>query len=129
MATPIKQFSDKWAYDIAKDIYKNGEVNDSDVINQSIELILGTAYGERFFNSSFGSSLPNRLFDSMDINYGERILDDIVVAINRWEDRITILENEMRMVISNNQNSVKITIPYIVKRNGQVGYFKKKIII
>jgi phage baseplate assembly protein W len=129
MATPIKQFTDRWAYDIAQDIYHHGEVHDEDVINQSIELILSTAYGERFFNPSFGSSLPYRLFDTIDENFGERILDDIVVAINRWEDRITIMEDQMRMVINPDQNSINIVIPYIVKRNGKTSYFKKKIII
>jgi phage baseplate assembly protein W len=129
MATPIKQFTDRWAYDIAQDIYHKGEVHDEDVINQSIELILSTSYGERFFNPSFGSSLPYRLFDTMSVDFGEKILDDIVVAINRWEDRITIVEDQMRMVINPDQNSFNILIPYIVKKNGKVSYFKKKIII
>lgn len=123
----IRELSDNWAYDIAKKPLSNGEIKDIDVINQSIELILGTSKFERLFNPSFGIGLQNRIFNIMSPEEGEAILDQISEAIKTWEDRITLVEDQMKIKIDPNNNLVILILPYIVKRNKIKSVFQKKI--
>lgn len=123
----IRELSDNWAYDIAKDPISNGEIKDIDVINQSIELILGTSQFERLFNPSFGLGLQNRLFNIATPEDGEAILNQISDALKMWEDRITLLENQMKIKVDPDNNLMILIIPYIVKRNKIKSVFQKKI--
>lgn len=129
MTNNIKEFTDLWAYDISYFIKNKGDIRDEDVLNQSIELILSTSFGERFFNPSFGSNFPNRIFDTMDEAFGERLIDDVVKAINKWEDRIIIIEDQVRLRLIPDQHVVYIDIPYVIRRDGRMSRFRKKIII
>jgi len=123
-----REFADKWAYDLDIQSIHNGEIYDINVLNQSIETILATAYGERLFNPSFGSDVPYRLFNVMSTAQGERILDDVATALKKWEDRITINKSELKLKINVDDNSVTIVIPYTIKRSKLRSIFKKKII-
>jgi phage baseplate assembly protein W len=66
-------------------------VYDVDAINASIENILGTRVGERFFFPEFGSHLWSVLFDPMLPRTEMVIKAEILAAISRWEPRVTIL--------------------------------------
>lgn len=124
----IRRKIDRWAYDIDKNPIDQGEIWDVDVINQSIEMILGTMYGERLFNPGFGFGLQYRIFESMSSSKAESLLDEISTAIKRWEDRITLLESEMRIIANVDKNSVIIIIPYIINRVNIKSVFKKKLV-
>lgn len=124
-----RKFVDNWAYDINIDVIKGGEVYDIDTINQSIELILGTLPGERLFNPSFGSNFQLRVFDAMDENTGARLLEDAVNAIKRWEDRVTVIENEVELNLYPDENTMVLTIPYYINERNIKSVFKKKIIV
>ncbi|MDD5651690.1 MAG: GPW/gp25 family protein [Candidatus Nanoarchaeia archaeon] len=123
----IRELSDNWAYDIAKNPISNGEIKDVEVINQSIEMILGIAPGERLFNTSFGLGLQNRIFNIASPEEGESILDQISEAIKTWEDRITLVESQMQIKIEPDNNMIVLIIPYIIKRNKIKSVFQKKI--
>lgn len=123
----IRNISDNWAYDIAKNPIDVGQIKDVDVINQSIEMILGTTPGERIFNPSFGFGLQYKIFNNMTNEEGEQILDQVYRAITRWEDRITVDERNMRLIANPNQNSIILIIPYTINRNQISSVFKKKI--
>lgn len=122
-----REFSGKWAYDTSLQIKREGELWDIPVINQSIELILGTLIGERFFNPMFGSNLPLRIFENIDESTGEQIIEDVIGAIKRWEDRIYIIEEEVRLTVSPDEHFIIIDIPYILRRDGRKSRFEKKI--
>jgi uncharacterized protein len=124
----LRQYSDDWAFDLSKNMFSLGELKNIDVINQSIEMILSTSYGERIFNSSFGCNLQNALFENLTQSSGEKIIDDAVEAIKRWEDRIIILEDQIQLVINQDTNSMVFNIPYVIKASGKKSFFKKKII-
>lgn len=124
-----REWADSWAYDMDKKVLRKGEIWDVDVINQSIEMILGTLYGERIFNPSFGCGLQLKIFDTITESSGEEILEEISVALKRWEDRITVLENEMRLYFNEDSHTLLITIPYIIREREIKSIFKKKIII
>jgi len=123
-----REFADRWAYDISQNVISKGEIWDVDVLNQSIELILGTVYGERLFNTSFGCGLQLRIFESMTPEAGEDILNEIARQLKLWEDRIIVLEDEMRLNFNGDSNSITITIPYIIRDRNLRSVFKKKII-
>jgi phage baseplate assembly protein W len=123
----VRELSDNWAYDIAKTPISDGEIKDIEVINQSIELILSTVRGERLFNPSFGLGLQNRIFNIASPDEGETILDLVAEAIKNWENRITLIENQMKIQINSDQNSIIIIIPYIIRRNQIKSVFQKKI--
>ena len=123
----VKKYADDWAYDLPIKVISSGELVNEDVINQSIEMILATLRGERLFNPPFGSDFSNRLFDIMDDSFYEKMLDDTVEAIKRWEDRIVVLESDVRLKINPDENSASITIPYVIKQRRIKAEFKKKI--
>ena len=128
MPKTIRNISERWAYDIDKNPIDQGEIWDVDCINQSIEMILGTMPGERLFNTPFGYGLQYRIFNIASPAEAESILDEIVEALARWEDRISVITNQMRIIADVDRHSVIIIIPYIIKRNNIKSIFKKKII-
>lgn len=123
-----KEFSDNWAYDIDKNPIDQGEIWDADVINQSIEMILCTYPGERLFNPSFGIGIQYRIFNIASPAEAESLLDIIASALRVWEDRIIVVESQMRIIANVDAHSVIIVIPYTIKRNNIKSVFKKKLI-
>lgn len=128
MPKTIRNISERWAYDIDKNPIDQGEIWDVDVINQSIEMILGTLPGERLFNNSFGYGLQYRIFNIASPEEAEEILNEVASAIKRWEDRIVLLESQMRIYSNVDTHTIIIIIPYYIKRTGVKNTFKKKII-
>jgi len=127
MQNNISRISTNWAFDLDKDMSTNGELKDVDVINQSIEMILSTLPGERLFNPTFGSDFQLRIFDTMDVDFLEVLIDDTLGAIKRWEDRIIIIDEEVRLTVNPDGNSAFIFIPYIIKDRQLKAEFKRKI--
>lgn len=109
----------KWAYDLSQDCLRYGEVNDVDVINQSIQTILGTYYGERLDNIQFGCGLPLYIFSIMESGNVEAVKKEVVSALKRWEDRIIVNESGINVILDYNKNSIIISIPYTIKITGQ----------
>jgi len=128
VAKIIRNISERWAYDIDKNPIDVGEIWDADCINQSIEMILGTLPGERIFNNTFGYGLQYRIFNIASPEEAEDILNEVADAIKKWEDRVTLVESQMRIVANIDAHYIIIIIPYIIKRTGIKSTFKKKII-
>lgn len=125
-----KQNSDHYAYDISEKIISKGECYDSDTIDQSITNILGTSFGERVFNLSFGSSLPTKVFEVFDTRSGEDLLNTIVRQLNRYLSyQIVIDEANLKMDLDVNNNTMSLSIPYIVKNSARKSIYKKKFIL
>jgi phage baseplate assembly protein W len=122
-----KLYSDHWAYDLSKDLISKGEIYDQDVISQSIEMILTTMFGERLFNPQFGCSLSSYLFETINVNSGEALLDEIISQITKQEDRVMILSQQAALQILNDESAIILTLPYVVKMRNVVDKFKKKI--
>lgn len=120
-------YSDVFAYDTSNDILSKGEIFDYDAINQSIENILSTGFGERLFNPFFGSSLSNMLFESMSNRFLSTTIDTLVKEIMVWEDRITIIKGESYFVANPDNNMVTLQITYIINRSRIKNTFKRKI--
>ncbi len=121
--------SDKFAYDLSNDILSKGEIFDYDVINQSIENILSTSFGERLFNPYYGSSLANQLFEGMNNNFlnGSSIIKKLIDEISIWENRVTFILNECFFTPDPNNNSVSLQLSYVVNKTQIRNTFKRKI--
>ena len=78
------------------------KVINADVVSDSIRNILRTRKGERVMLPTFGSNVGNILFDPMSEDVANMIYNEVVDAITKWEDRISI-ENVMVDPDYNNQ--------------------------
>jgi phage baseplate assembly protein W len=65
---------------------------DEQDIDQAIELILGTAPGERPMRPEFGCGVHDFVFDTIDANTIGRMEEAIREALDRWEPRIQVLD-------------------------------------
>jgi phage baseplate assembly protein W len=59
-------------------------------IEQAIELILGTAPGERPMRPEFGCGVHDFVFDTIDAETIGRMETEIRAALDRWEPRIEV---------------------------------------
>ena len=130
MAITPKQNSDHYAYDIAEKVISKGELYDADVISQSITNIIGTSFGERVFNLTFGSSLGFSIFEIIDQRSGEELLNKIVKELYFYlSNQITIDESNMKLNIDKTNYSISLTIPFSVKNTAKKSIYKKKFIL
>jgi uncharacterized protein len=61
-----------------------------DDIGQAIELILGTAPGEREMRPEFGCAVHDLVFDTIDAQMIGKLATAIRNALDRWEPRIDV---------------------------------------
>ena len=61
-------------------------------IEESIRLILGTAYGERPMRPEFGCGIHDEVFSPADAATFGRIAADVRASLRRWEPRIAVRE-------------------------------------
>jgi phage baseplate assembly protein W len=66
---------------------------DTDV-QEAIDVILGTAPGERPMRPEFGCGIHNHVFANIDASTLAKIEVDIREALDRWEPRIEVLDIE-----------------------------------
>ena len=85
-----------------------------DDIAQAIELILGTAPGEREMRPAFGCSVHDLVFDTIDAAMIGKLETAIRNALDRWEPRIDV--QDLDFDLSNvNDGQLIITITYRVR--------------
>jgi len=128
MASKYREYSDYWAKDLDNNMLSKGEIYNEQVINQSITNIILTSVGERLFNLSFGSVVPLMVFDTLNESSAEKILDGIISAVGRWEDRVIIDAQNSTITLNDDYNSITVTMPYIIKATGKRTKYDKKII-
>lgn len=83
-------------------------VTDGASIQQSIETILTTIPSERVNLPQFGSRFKQLLFQPIDEFTAIDIEDEVEVAINTWEDRVTI--KDVVITPYHNKNAYKIEV-------------------
>lgn len=101
-------------------------------INQSINHILGTRLGERFFVPEFGCRIYELIFEPNDDILRDLLIIYIKEALTRWEPRIKVLEvdpvvieggNEVPIHITYNLINTNITYNYVYPFNREVYEF------
>ena len=123
----IKQYADEWAFDMKLNGIKSDGLINTDVIDQSIEMILATPLYSRLFNLSFGSNFSLRIFDNASPSTLKQVMRDTLDAIERWEDRILITRTDVSLDIQTDTNTIVLTIPYTIKNREISGTFSKSI--
>jgi phage baseplate assembly protein W len=66
--------------------------HDETDVDQAIQLILGTAPGERPMRPEFGCGVHDFVFDTIDAGTVARMETEIRSALDRWEPRIEVAE-------------------------------------
>jgi uncharacterized protein len=61
-------------------------------VQEAIDVILGTAQGERPMRPEFGCGIHNHVFDTIDAYTLGKIQYEIREALDRWEPRIDVLD-------------------------------------
>jgi phage baseplate assembly protein W len=64
--------------------------HDETDVDQAIQLILGTAPGERPMRPEFGCGVHDFVFDTIDAGTVSRMETEIRAALDRWEPRIEV---------------------------------------
>ncbi|MBB5867913.1 phage baseplate assembly protein W [Allocatelliglobosispora scoriae] len=80
-----------WHYPLAAD--QAGQVllaGGDRKLEQSIRLILGTAYGERPMRPEFGCGIHDQVFDSVDATTAGGLAAAVRSSLTRWEPRIDV---------------------------------------
>ncbi len=120
-------FIDNYAIDLSKKSLTVSDVYDSQALLQSVENIILTIPGERVFQLDFGSPLMTTTFRNINQQNGERLLDSIIDAINKFEPRVRVISSKCVLQLIPSQNSLNIQIPFIVIKSGAYLEYNKKL--
>ena len=66
-------------------------VKELEIINQHLLSIILTMVGERVMNPTYGSIVPQQVFEPLYAALGPFMVQDLTDAIQRWEPSVTIL--------------------------------------
>ena len=83
-------------------------------IAQAIELILGTAPGERPMRPEFGCAIHDFTFDTIDAAMVGKVDVAIRIALGRWEPRIEVTEIDFELGAADH-GRIDIAIAYRVR--------------
>jgi len=89
-----------------------------DAVASSIDNILRTYPGERFFLPEFGSSLHGIVFENTNKTLLDYISRDVKETIERWDDRILV--SEVKFFADPDQGTISLTLSYMVRGFGQI---------
>ena len=80
-----------WAFPLRTDATgRIALVSREQEIEESIRLILGTAYGERPMRPEFGCAIHDYVFDSADTETAAKVATAVRASLRRWEPRIDV---------------------------------------
>ena len=83
-------------------------LKNEDAIRRSVRNIVQTIPTERFFNPILGSDVYKSLFEFVDFGTASNIRDQIIIALNNFEERIENVEVEVDPQPDNNTFNVTI---------------------
>ena len=83
-------------------------------IEESIRLILGTAFGERPMRPEFGCGMHDHIFGSLDATTAGQIAYEVQASLVRWEPRIDVTSVDVEYG-ANSTATIYIDISYTVR--------------
>jgi phage baseplate assembly protein W len=87
-----------------QDISKLGQnLTNIDSIIDSINNIISTSIGERFFNRSFGSKLQEALLTPLSFSNSRIILSNLISDISKFEPRVEVLSTSNVIINTDNR--------------------------
>jgi phage baseplate assembly protein W len=104
-----------WAFPLRVDSTGGiGLVRSDTEIEESIRLILGTAFGERPMRPDFGCGMHDHVFDSLDATTAGQVSYEVQASLMRWEPRIDVTSVDVNYD-QNSQATLYIDINYTVR--------------
>lgn len=91
-------------------------------IEQSLRLLLTTAKGELLGDPFYGTNTLAYINEPNDLVLRDEIIDDYITAINAYEKRVVVGEEDI--VITQTDSKVDISITYYMKELGKTGTFE-----
>jgi len=82
--------------------------NDENILKSSVLWIILTSFGERVMQPTFGSNLPNMLFNPNDTQSAQAMKRAVKDAISKWDDRIEFVN----FSVEGNNNEMVCTLEY-----------------
>lgn len=102
-------------------------VRDIDAVATSIDNILRTSKGERFFLPQFGGSLKDVLFTTMHEDIVDLLILEVEKAITTWDNRVQIIGIDF--VKSPDQNAVSLEVEFIISGNDKILKYSRPILL
>jgi len=104
-----------WAFPIGTDTTGSIALTDGpSLVEQSIRIILGTAFGERPMRPEFGCGAHDLAFAPADARMAARVESEVRASLIRWEPRI-----EVRRVTAAlddaERNTLLVSIDYVIR--------------
>ena len=84
-------------------------------IEESMRLVLGTAYGERPMRPEFGCAIHDFVFAPADTALAGLVAYEVRASLRRWEPRIDVQDVTVE-VSADNPNLVYIDVAYLVRQ-------------
>jgi phage baseplate assembly protein W len=83
-------------------------------IEESVQLILGTSYGERPMRPEFGCGIHDHVFAPADANTAGLIAYEVRASLDRWEPRIDVNDVEVTTAPEDN-GTLYVNISYTIR--------------
>lgn len=93
-------------------------LKDENAIKRSILNLFSYRKGEKFFDTSFGSGIPDLLFEPFDFATAGTIKDEISNMITTYEPRVNLLE--VLVDLNMEENTYEIEVVYSLPASSQV---------
>lgn len=88
-------------------------------INRCIALLVQTGFGELFGLPELGSGLYEVTFDYVNQQYFDTLKNIIVDAVTKFESRVTVSEDMIKVKVNETNNHISITIGYMISDTDQ----------
>jgi phage baseplate assembly protein W len=88
-------------------------------VQEAIRVIIGTAPGERPMRPEFGCGIHDYVFESIDAYTVTCIEREILIALDRWEPRIDVLDIEIDMARAGS-GELQIELTYALRATNDI---------
>ena len=88
-------------------------------IDEAIQIIIGTAQGERVMRPEFGCGIHDYIFDTIDAYTVGKLQREIFTALDRWEPRIEVLSVDVNSERADN-GELLIEISYAIRATNDI---------
>lgn len=93
--------------------------NNEESVRQSIQMIIGTAKGERVMRPDFGCGIHDRVFSPNSAGTVGQIINDVRTALLEWEPRIDVI-NVDTIPDPSQPNVILISIDYQIRTTNNI---------
>lgn len=94
-------------------------LKDDNAVKRALLNLFSYRKGEKFFNSSFGSGIPDLLFEPFNYVTGGSIKNEIQSLVELYEPRISLLEIAIDLDEKNYEYDIQIA--YLIPETNQSG--------